>query len=143
MNHLPRLAALVLALTIAGAALAQPQDSTPPANPQGQAAHAPNPQQQLERLTKQLQLTADQQAKIGPILQQRDQQAQALRGDSNLTPADRRAKMMSLMQESNSQIDGLLTDPQRAQMKAVREKAMERMQDRRGQHQPSSSSSGG
>ncbi|WP_430391972.1 hypothetical protein [Dyella sp. 20L07] len=138
MNRLPRLAAFAFGLVLVGSALAQDNPAPSP-----QHMHAPNPQQQLQRLTKQLQLTSDQQAKIGPLLQQRDQQMEALRADKSLQPADRRAKVMALMQDTNTQIDGVLTQPQRDQMKAMREKAMERAQDRKGQHAPASSSSSG
>lgn len=149
MNRLPRIAALALGLALAGGALAQPQDNTPPpgapgAGPQQRGGRAMDPQQQLQRLTKQLQLSADQQAKIGPILQQRDQQMQALRADNSGAPGDRRQKMMALMQQTDSQIDAVLTPAQRDQLKAIREKQQERMEQRRDQqHAPSASSSGG
>ena len=145
MNCLSRFAALALGLAIAGVACAQDSNSAtgpaPSAQPP-QARRVPDPQQQLQHLTKQLQLSADQQAKIGPILQQRDQQIQVLRADTSLSQADRRAKLMSLAQDSSKQIDAVLTPAQRDQLKAMREKAMEHMQERRGQHVPSSSSSG-
>jgi periplasmic protein CpxP/Spy len=146
MNRLPRIIALTLGLALAGTALAQPQDGTPPpgAGPQQRGGHAPDPQQQLEHLSKQLQLSSDQQAKIGPILQQRAQQVQALRADNSLAPADRRAKMMSLAQATDSQIDAILTPAQRDQLKAIREKQQERMEERRSQpRMPSSGSSSG
>lgn len=134
---------LSLGLAVAGAAWAQ--QGTPPTAPTTKHLHAIDPQQQIERLTKQLQLTPDQQAKILPILQQRDQQLEALRSDSSLKPADRRAKAMSIVQSSNQQIDALLTEPQRTKAQAMREKAMERREEKRGQQAPpsSSSSSGG
>jgi protein CpxP len=145
-----RFTALALGLALAGTALAQQQTnpSPAPAQPtpaqaQGKGQHMADPQQQLAHLSKQLQLTADQQAKIGPILQSRDQQVQALRADPSLSPSDRRAKMMTIMQGSTQQIDALLTDAQRAQWKAAREKAMERQQERRSQGVPSSSGSSG
>ncbi|RAO74502.1 hypothetical protein [Dyella jiangningensis] len=132
---------LSLGLAVAGAAWAQ--QGTPPTAPTAKHLHAIDPQQQIERLTKHLQLTPDQQAKILPILQQRDQQLQALRSDSGLKPADRRAKAMSIVQSSDQQVDALLTEPQRTKAQAMREKAMERMEERRGQHMPASSSSSG
>lgn len=138
MNRLSRFATLALGLALAGTALAQPQDAQAP-NQAGQ--HAANPQQQLAHLAKQLQLTADQQAKIGPILQSRDQQVQALRADTGLSQPDRRAKLMTIVQDSTKQIDALLTDAQRVQWKALREKAMEHMQEHHGQGAPSSSGS--
>lgn len=146
MNRLSRFTALALGLALAGAALAQSQSApnSPPPSEQagrGQGQHEANPQQQLAHLTKQLQLTADQQAKIGPLLQSRDQQIQALRADGSLSPSDRRAKMMTIVQDSTQQIGAQLTDAQRDQWKAMREKAMERQQERRGQGVPSSSGS--
>jgi len=132
---------LSLGLAFAGAAWAQ--QGTPPTAPTTKHLHAIDPQQQIERLTKQLQLTPDQQAKILPILQQRDQQLEALRSDSSLKPADRRAKAMSIVQSSNQQIDALLTEPQRTKAQAMREKAMERREEKRGQQAPASSSSSG
>lgn len=145
MKRLPVSLAFALAVAFTGHALAQQADQAgtapPPAN--GQHMHQFDPQTQLQRLTKQLQLTPDQQAKIGPMLQQRDQQLQALRADTTLKPADRRAKTMSLVQDSESQIGGVLTPEQRDKWKAAREKAMERMQEKHGQNVPSSGSSGG
>jgi DNA anti-recombination protein RmuC len=132
---------LSLGLALTGAAWAQ--QGTPTTAPTAKHLHAIDPQQQLDRLTKQLQLTSDQQAKILPLLQQRDQQLQSLRDDSSLKPADRRTKAMSIMQDTNQQVDAVLTEPQRVKAKAMREKAMERMEERRGQHMPASSSSSG
>ena len=119
MTRSSRFAVLALGLMLAGSAFAQSQ--TPPAPTTGGASpmlhpmHAPDPQQQLQHMTKQLQLTSDQQAKIGPILQQRAQQMQALRADNSLQPADRKAKAMSLMQDTTQQIDAVLTPAQRDQ----------------------------
>ncbi|MHA6205712.1 hypothetical protein ACXU4B_14905 [Dyella soli] len=142
MKRLSLFAAFALAAALSGHAFAQ-QGTPAPAAAGNQHMHAFDPQQQLQRLTRQLQLTPDQQAKIGPLLQQRDQQLQALRGDSTLRPADRRARAMSIMQDSESQIGALLTQPQRDKWKAMREKALERMQEKRGQGVPSSSGSSG
>ncbi|WP_201313250.1 hypothetical protein [Dyella sp. EPa41] len=132
---------LSLGLALAGTAWAQ--QGTPATAPTAKHMHAIDPQQQLDHLTKQLQLTSDQQARILPLLQQRDQQLQSLRNDSSLKPADRRAKAMSIAQDTNQQVDAVLTEPQRAKAKAMREKAMERMEERRGQHMPASSGSSG
>jgi periplasmic protein CpxP/Spy len=153
MNRPFRFTALALGLALAGTALAQSQDnpsstatssSSAPSSAhqgKGQGQRAANPQQQLARLTKQLQLTSDQQAKIGPLLQSRDQQIQALRSDTSLGSSDRRAKIMSIMQDSTQQVDAQLTSAQRDQWKAMREKAMEHQQERRSQGVPSSASS--
>ena len=140
MKRLPAIAAITLAVTLSGHAWAQ-QDAPPAAG--SQHMHAFDAPTQLQRLTKQLQLTPDQQAKIGPLLEQRGQQLQAIRGDASVKPADRRAKTIAIVQDSDSQISGVLTQEQRDKWKAVREKAMERMQEKRGQNVPAAPGSSG
>src|SRR5271169_4101344 len=90
--------ALTGLLSLAGsAALAQDNTTaTPPQPGQGQWGHGPhdmNPDAQLQHLTKHLDLTADQQAQIKPILESRDQQAKQLWQDQSLAPQDRHSKM--------------------------------------------------
>lgn len=142
MNRLPAVVAFALVAALSGAALAQ-QGAPAPTTAGNQHMHKFDAQTQLDRLTKQLQLTTDQQAKIGPMLQQRNQQLEALHNDASLKPADRRAKAQTIMQDSESQIGGVLTQEQNDKWKAMREKAMERMQEKRGQKVPSSSGSTG
>ncbi len=125
MKTVLRLAALALAASLAcGAALAQDAPNNSPAA--GAHHGAADPQQQLDRLTKRLQLSPDQVAKIQPILQSRQQQAEAVRSDSSLKGADRRAKLLSIMQDADSQLQAVLTDTQRQQYQQWREKAMQR-----------------
>ncbi|HEX3470106.1 MAG TPA: hypothetical protein VHT28_02880, partial [Silvibacterium sp.] len=83
--------ALTGLLSLAGSA-ALAQDNAAPQQAPGQSGRGPgrmNPEAQLERLTKQLNLTADQQAQIKPILESRDQQAKQLWQDQSLAPQDR------------------------------------------------------
>ena len=103
------------------------QQSAPTDAPagRGQGQHM-DPQEQLQKLTKRLQLTADQQSKIGAILQDRQQQVQSVRGDSSLKPVDKRAKLKSLMESTQSNISAVLTDQQRQRWTDMREKMMER-----------------
>jgi periplasmic protein CpxP/Spy len=146
MHRLHAITAFALVAALSGQAFAQQSPPASGGNPpaaSSQHMHKFDAQTQLERLTKQLQLTQDQQAKIGPMLQQRDQQLEALRSDTSLKPADRRAKAMSIMQDSEGQIGGVLTQEQNDKWKAMREKAMERMQEKRGQKVPASASSSG
>ncbi|WP_019464776.1 hypothetical protein [Dyella japonica] len=149
MNRFSTFTALALVAALSGQACAQ-QSAPAPTNggnnlpaATSQRMHKFDAQTQLQHLTKQLQLTPEQQAKIGPMLQQRDQQLEALHGDSSLKPADRRAKAMAIVQDSQSQIGGVLTQEQNDKWKAMREKAMERMQEKRGQKVPSSPGSSG
>jgi periplasmic protein CpxP/Spy len=118
------LASFFLAFGLIGAPVLAQQDA-PAAAGHAQGQHM-DPQEQLQRLSKRLQLTADQQSKIGAILQDRQQQMQSIRGDGSLKPADKRARLKSLMDSTQGSISAVLTDQQRQRWTEMREKMMER-----------------
>src|SRR5271157_3777404 len=60
--------------------------------------------QRLQMMTKQLNLTTDQQEKIKPLLESESQQMQTLRQDSSLSREDRMTKMQQIRQSTNDQI---------------------------------------
>ena len=121
MKQTVLLSALALSLSFGGAFAQQAQDPQQAAPaPQGEYHHAPNPHRQAEHLSKELNLTPDQTAKIEPILASRDQQMQALRQNSQLSEADRHQQMRSINQQSEQQMNGILTPDQVAQLKAMR-----------------------
>jgi len=129
--------ALTGLLSLAGsAALAQDNNTaTQPQQGQGQWGHGPhgmNPEAQLQHLTKQLDLTADQQAQIKPILESRAQQANQIMQDQSLAPQDRHSKMMAIHEDSNAKIEAVLNDTQKQKFAAMqakmREHAHEHMQ---------------
>jgi len=113
-----------LSLALAGtAAFAQqtPQDAPPPANaPMHQDHRHPNPQHQATRLSKQLNLTADQTARLEPIHAERDQKFQALMQDTSLTPDQRHEQMHSIQQSTQQQLASVLSPDQLQQMKTMR-----------------------
>jgi Spy/CpxP family protein refolding chaperone len=121
-------------------ALAQQSASGTTAPAAAEHGQRMDPQEQLARLSKRLQLTADQQSKIGAILTQRQQQVQAVRGDSTLKPADKRAKLLALMQTTQQSVNAVLTDEQRQRWTDMREKMMQR-RDAKKSGQSSSSDS--
>jgi hypothetical protein len=102
--------------------------STPAAAPaQQDQRRAPDPARMAKHLGKQLGLTRDQVAQIQPILANRQQQLAGLR-DGTMAPKDRRAKMRGIVQDSQTQIEALLTDSQKQQyeqMLAARRAARE------------------
>jgi Spy/CpxP family protein refolding chaperone len=77
----------------------------------------------LEHMTKTLDLTPDQQAKIGPILEQAKPQLKAARQES-------REKMKAIRDNLRSQIRPLLTQPQQQKWDAI-QKAREDMRKAR------------
>jgi Spy/CpxP family protein refolding chaperone len=117
-----------------GAALALPvaQDqAAPPPPPQGDAqqpgpdhgrGRQMDPEKQLAHLTKALNLTADQQTQIKPILADRQQKMQALWSDSSLSREDRMSKMKSIREDSNTKIEAVLTADQKPKYEQMQQR---------------------
>lgn len=131
------LVALTLsALVVVASASAFSQDNQSngqPSAPAGeQAEHGPgrrhlDPAKRTEMLTKQLNLTSDQQPKVLEILKAEQAQMEKLRSDSSASPEDRRSKMMEIRKASDGQIRALLDSEQ--------QKKWDEMQTRREQWQ--------
>ena len=140
---LPKALALTLLTTGLGIAAAQqtqpaPDTNTPQANAPYHHRHARNPQRQAEFLSKKLNLTADQTAKIQPILATRDQQMQALWQNQQLTPQDRHQQIRTINQQAEQQMAGFLSSDQMAQLKAMRHgRGRHGQNSENGQQQPS------
>ncbi len=78
-----------------------------------------SPQQFAAHLGKRLGLSSDQVAQITPILTARQQQMQTLRADTSLSVQDRHTKAHAIMQDTNSKIEAVLTDPQKQQFEQM------------------------
>ena len=68
-----------------------------------------------------LNLTDDQRAKIQPILQSSQQQAQEVRGDTTLTQEQKQVKLREIHHGAMSQVKSLLTPEQQQQMQEWRQ----------------------
>ena len=110
---------LALGTTVA---LAQDQGQTAP--PPGHPTHAMrmDPEHQLADLTQKLNLTADQQTQIKPILVDRQQKLHALMQDQSLSQDDRRNQSRTIMTDSNSKIEAVLNDDQKQKFEAMQQK---------------------
>jgi periplasmic protein CpxP/Spy len=119
--------ALALALT-GTAAFAQ---QTQPAAPQDNTAtgapayhhghhHHPSPQREAAFIGQKLNLSADQTAKLEPIFANRDQQFQALRQNSQLTPDQRHEQMKAIHESTKQQLATVLSPDQIQQLKEMR-----------------------
>lgn len=128
-----------LAVGLTGAmALAQDQTATPPAQdqtttPQSQnnmhhmrKRHRASSDRQLERMTKKLDLSSDQQAQIKPILDSQHQQMQELWQDKSMSKTDRRAKMNDIRQDTSTKVEAVLNDTQKQKYEAMQSKRKER-----------------
>jgi Spy/CpxP family protein refolding chaperone len=123
-------------LLAAGSALYAQDSSAAPAQQQQQqgqwnAGHGrpmQDPDHQLQHMTKQLDLSSDQQTQIRPILVDRQQKMQALWQNQSLSREDRHTQMQSIREDSKSKIEAVLNDQQKQKFDAMQD----RMRERRG-----------
>lgn len=131
--------AFALACAVAGAFGVHAQDGGA-SPPDGQAAHGPrrppDPQERAQRLAKHLQLDDRQQAQIAAILQAQQQKMRDLRAGSAKGP-DRRDQVRAVMEDGDRQIQAVLTDSQRQRYLAMKERAIEKRQEKQGAAEPS------
>jgi periplasmic protein CpxP/Spy len=132
---LTRTFVLLVTSLLGAAAFAQQNPAPPPPSggdqPQGQRRGMPSVDDQVKMMSDRLNLTPDQQTKIKPVLEDQRTQAQALRKDESLSDDDRRSKMRTLRESTNSKIRDVLTDDQKKQF----DEMQQQMRDR-GRPQP-------
>ena len=121
--------ALSLTAPFAAAQDSQSNDqSAPPSHEMGGRHHgSPDPAQRTAELTKQLNLTSDQQSKVLAALQSEHSQMESLHQDTSLSQQDRHAKMMDIHKTTDSQIRELLDSNQQKkwdEMQAKRDQWM-------------------
>jgi periplasmic protein CpxP/Spy len=104
-----------LALALSGT-LAFAQDAPPVTARHHHHVH--NPQRETARLTKRLNLSSDQAAKLEPIMASRDQKIDALKSNTSLTPQDLKQQMHALRKDTRQQLATVLTPDQLQQLKA-------------------------
>jgi periplasmic protein CpxP/Spy len=122
---------------VAGMAMAAPQgqDQSAPSQQEQHAGHRrANPERRVQMLSKRLNLTADQQSQLLPILTDRQEKMQAIFHDSSLSKEDRMTKMRSLREDSESKIKAILTDEQKQTYDQMQQQSRERAHDRRNAH---------
>jgi periplasmic protein CpxP/Spy len=118
---LPAALALVLAGSVAfGQQTTPAPDAQQPADAPAHHHHKPNPERETARLTKQLNLTSDQAAKVQPILADRDQKLEALWSNTALAPQDKHQQMRAIHESTKQQLDAVLTPDQVQQLKSMR-----------------------
>jgi Spy/CpxP family protein refolding chaperone len=91
-----------------------------------------SPDDQLKRMTKDFDLTADQQAKIKPILVDAQKKMEDVRNDSNGDRQTMRQKMMQIRLDTNDQVRALLDDKQKEKFDKQQQERQDRPQNRRG-----------
>jgi periplasmic protein CpxP/Spy len=110
-------------LAVGASGFASAQDNPPPPDQgPGRGAMRMDPNRQLERMTRELSLSADQQSQIRPMLVDRQQKMEAVFKNQSLSQEDRRAKMMSIRQESRTKIEAVLNDDQKQKFEAMEQR---------------------
>jgi len=122
------LAASVISVGAPFAAAQSSNDNSPnnqqPAQGNGGWHHGPDPAQRTQELTRKLNLTSDQQAKVQDIFKSEQSQMEGLRNDTSTPQQDRRTKMMDIRNATNTQVRALLDADQQKkwdEMQAKRE----------------------
>jgi periplasmic protein CpxP/Spy len=124
----------------AQSATSQPQEpQTQGQEGRGHGRGMMDPDRQLEHMTKQLNLTADQQSQIKPLLVDRQQKMQALWQNQSLSREDRRSQMQAIRQDSETKITAVLTDEQKQKYQAMQERMREHGPGPGGDNAPPSS----
>jgi len=85
-----------------------------------------SPQMQLDRMTKQLDLTKDEQDKIKPILEDQQKQMEDLRNDTSTDREARMDKMRDIHKSHAEQIRNVLTTEQQTKFDEMQKQMMER-----------------
>jgi periplasmic protein CpxP/Spy len=103
--------------------VARAQDTgTQQPNPQAQTGmHHGQRGNRLEWLSKQLNLTDDQKAKVKPILDDQGKQMRAVREDTSLSQEQKRDKMKEIHEKTDSQINDILTPEQQKKFADLKE----------------------
>src|SRR6185437_277268 len=102
----------------------QSQDDSAPAAqtaPPPAQRRPPNPARQARRLGRQLGLSTGQISQIEPVLEGRQQQLENVRTDPTLTPQQRRAQARSIMLDSNSKLEAVMSDSQKQQYEQMQQ----------------------
>src|SRR5215469_5560497 len=138
------LTVLLFGLVAAISAAALPQDNgntnqqaAPQSGPEQRSGHGRfDPARRTQMLTKQLDLTSDQQSKVQDILKSEQSQMETLHSDTATSPEDRRSKMMDIRKASNDQIRGILNADQQKKWDEM-ESRREQWQGHHGAEKPS------
>jgi Spy/CpxP family protein refolding chaperone len=104
---------------------------SPPSQDHGRRHGPPDPAQRTQELTKQLNLTSDQQTKVQDALQSERSQMESLHQDSSLSQQDRHAKMMEIHKSTDAQIRALLDSTQQKKWDEMQAKREQWMKNRR------------
>jgi hypothetical protein len=110
------------------------QDNATNNGPDGGRGHRGpmDPAQRTAELTKKLNLSSDQQAKVQSLLETQRSQMESARQDNSSAQQDRRAKMMDIHKSIETQIRAVLDSNQQKKWDDMQARREQREQDHRG-----------
>ncbi len=116
----------------------QGSDQQPgPGGPGGQhRGHGQMEEHRIEHMTKALNLTPDQVTQVKAIGASSHDQMRALHEDTATAPADKRAKMMAIHEDSMTKVRALLTDEQKTKFDAMQARMKEHREEQHGEQGP-------
>lgn len=126
-----RLSVLAILLSFGLVVMAQSEPAEPQERHSGRMMMQ-TPEQRLDRLSQQLNLSAEQKEKIKPILENQANQMKSLREDTSTSREDRRAKFMELQQKTHDDINAVLNKDQQKKFEEMRSRMMQRRGGRGG-----------
>ena len=88
----------------------------------------PSVDDQVNRLSENLNLTDSQKTQARTILQNQQDKMNALRQNTSLSREDRHSKMMEIRQTASGQIRGLLNEDQQKKYDAMEQERQQEMQ---------------
>ncbi len=118
MNRIFLSASLALALS-SSLVIAQ-QSAAPAPAPAVKQHHTHNPQREAARISKRLNLSSDQTARLEPIFADRDNKIAALTNDTTISPVVMKQQMKAIHQQTRQQLAAILTPEQLQQIKSHR-----------------------
>lgn len=98
-----------------------------------------DPQKRTEMLTKQLNLTSDQQSKVQDILKSEQSKMESLHSDTSVAAEDRRSKIMDIRKDSSDQIRAVLDSNQQKKWDEMQSRR-QRWEGHHGMEKPSGAS---
>jgi Spy/CpxP family protein refolding chaperone len=135
---LATMAVLGLGLALVPATFAQNSDAaqapTPPPMGDGgpHGGKMPDSQRQLRHMTKELDLTTDQQAQVKQILEARDSQMEQNHANTSQSVQQQRQTGMTIMKDSNDKVMAILNDQQKQKFQAMQQEHMQHMREHMG-----------
>ena len=131
------LLALLLAVPLVASSAVTAQRQGIEGGPRGQMGQGGrrgpmSPDERLKQMTKDFNLTANQQTMIKPILEAEQKKMRDLMNDTSGDRESMRAKMQEIQKDASKQVRDLLDDKQKEQFDKQEQERQQRMRDRRG-----------